>query len=859
LCGATLPMRRVTKNGAATEVNVCAAQWRLYRVVLALSAPQDDGRSTPSRVEGGGHEYRFTAHHRRPRGNHVESLLMRDALGAYIHLLTHERDAPQITEKVDTMFATIIVVLPSPFTGSAAHLSHGSLSEVYDCAPASNLKTTDLSWYTDVTHSIETITSGYCLALAYNVYHTTNTLRPSLPDTHSAVEALRHVLLSWKQTTNPDAPRKIIYLLDHKYSQANMKGSALKGLDAHKLAILQLLAKQHDFRIGLASLETSLSGYADDNGCRYGCRDRYGDFYEDRDRDDCDYDSDEVDFAKVEEMETKITKLVDLEGRLLQEELESDAERDEWYRRTVLVIWPKEFSLGVTFEDDIEDAIDTLVNVSEKPHKRERKLNLTHVAFMWSDRGLWVQAMEACGITGVETLSIDDIINVLGEFGMETVQPVLEKMMLAEKLNAHRFQFLDDLETACSRLEGPAEGQLVNWLAVQRKWALEHLQPPRVEDKQEVLDIACKHGGLPLLRDTFVPQLKVMPIPDLLASFATLLCTQKITSNTPDEEKTALKQIVTDLIAAAISKVNFFAATKTVAAPLRPSYMYGLPTAALTKVADPQTAVTYIDYCLVTENETLLETIIERLIDRTGLPPVESQSGAKTVLLPLLPLVGAKMKARPADAPAVPGIRRLFSTAVQQYLSALPQAGPSKEDITALVQACILEGGTRLLINTIWPALRAAPYQEVTMLAFLQEVYAKRAEIPVSDATFSADSGCPAYYPHYGRSVASGNRAKTVELLKLCFAYRQTSLCSNVFSRLLDKSYLKSDYVEHFLVPFIPELRQFLISNGTATHAEPFSAVFTTIVSLWARLVLGPEPADTSGGLIARMARHNCR
>ncbi|KAL1736100.1 hypothetical protein EV714DRAFT_266946 [Schizophyllum commune] len=847
-------------------------------------------------------------------------------------LLLYETDShflPHVdTEKVDTMFATIIVVLPSPFTGGAAHLSHGSLSEVYDCAPTSDLKTTVLSWYTDVTHSIKPITSGYRLALAYNVYHTTNTLRPSLPDTHTAVEALRHVLLSWKQTTNPDAPRKIIYLLDHKYSQANMKGCALKGLDAHKLAILQLLAKQHDFRLGLASLETSLSGYADDNGCSYG-RSRYGryGYYEDSEEDD----DEDVDFAEVEETETKITNLIDLEGRMLQDELEFDAEGDEcipgdlteavqqgdhdgqdyegymgngagslsrWYRRTVLVIWPKKFSLGLTFEDDIEDAIDTLVNVSEKPHKRERKLvnfllgfakarggdnsdiaqNLTHVSFMWSDRGLWVQAMEACGITGVETLSIDDVINVLGEFGMETVQPVLEKMMLAEKLNAHRFQFLDDLETACSRLEGPVEGQLINWLAVQRKWALEHLQPPRVEDKQELLDIAYKHGGLPLLRDTFVPQLKTMPIPDFLASFATLLYAQKITPDTPEEEKTVLKQIVTDLLAAAISKVDFFAATKAVAGPPRPSYIYNLPVAAPTKVADPQTAVNYIDYCLATGNEALVETIVERLVDHTGLQPIESQSRAKTVLLPLLPLVGAKMKARPADAPAVPGVQRLFDTAIQHYLSALPQAGPSKEDMTALIQACILHGGTRLLINTIWPALRAAPYQEATMLAFLQEVHAKRAEIPVSDgalsvdsviaaalklviskATFSADSGRPAYYPYYGRGAALGNRTKTIELLKLCFAYHQTGLCSNVFSRLLDKSYLKADYVEHVLVPFIPELRQFLISNGTAMHAEPFGAVFTTIVSLWARLVLGPKPADTSGGLIARMARHSCR
>ena len=217
--------------------------------------------------------------------------------------------------------------------------------------------------------------------------------------------------------------------------------------------------------------------------------------------------------------------------------------RPKGYRRTVLVIWPQRFELDMTFDDDIESAIEDLTDVSAKPHKRERKLvefllnvakargssgnndiaqAICHVAYMWSDRALFLRAMEICGVNGVETLSIDDAVNAADAFGMETVQPVyvhvivlveivsltrfcsLEKMMLTEKLNAHRFQFLDDLETACARLDGPVEGQLINWLAVQRKWALEHLQTPRVDDKQEVLDIAYKHGGLPLLRDTYV-------------------------------------------------------------------------------------------------------------------------------------------------------------------------------------------------------------------------------------------------------------------------------------------------------------------------------------------------------------------
>ena len=197
------------------------------------------------------------------------------------------------TEKVGSMFATIIVVLPSPFTGGAAHLSHANKSEVFDCSENSAHQTTVLSWYTDVTHSIEPITSGYRLALSYNVYHTTNALRPSLPTTHSAVNALRHVLLSWKQANGSDVPRKVIYLLDHQYTQANKTGSALKGADAHKLGILQGLAKELGFQLGLASLKAQVTGYADDD--EYTPR-AYG----------------VANFMEVEERELKIKDLTDV-------------------------------------------------------------------------------------------------------------------------------------------------------------------------------------------------------------------------------------------------------------------------------------------------------------------------------------------------------------------------------------------------------------------------------------------------------------------------------------------------------------------------------------------------------------------
>ena len=209
------------------------------------------------------------------------------------------------------MFATVVIVLPSKFTGGAAHVSHGMLSSVYDTASASELHTSALAWYTDVMHEIKPITSGYRLALSFNLLHTSNALRPSLPDNHAAVNELRRILLSWKQDDPEEAPRKILYLLDHKYSQANLKGSALKGADAHKLAILNVLAEQLGFRLGMASLECHISGSADDDMGYSVRRNRgWGRYHDDYGDSEDGIDSEDLDFGEVADRDVSITNLV---------------------------------------------------------------------------------------------------------------------------------------------------------------------------------------------------------------------------------------------------------------------------------------------------------------------------------------------------------------------------------------------------------------------------------------------------------------------------------------------------------------------------------------------------------------------
>ncbi|KIP06179.1 hypothetical protein PHLGIDRAFT_469915 [Phlebiopsis gigantea 11061_1 CR5-6] len=225
------------------------------------------------------------------------------------------------TEKANGMFATIVIVLPSHFAGGAAHLSHGELSTVYDCSTNSQHDTTVLAWYTDVKHEIKPITSGYRLALSYNLIHTTNSLRPALSANTALVEKLSRVLLTWNDDKNNHTPGKLVYLLDHKYSEANLRASALKGADAQKVAILEMLAKRHGFGLGLANAHCHLTGSADDDGGGY--YERRRDCYHDEPS-----DNEDVDFLEVYERDMTIEHFVDLDGDLISSTLDYDKVRE---------------------------------------------------------------------------------------------------------------------------------------------------------------------------------------------------------------------------------------------------------------------------------------------------------------------------------------------------------------------------------------------------------------------------------------------------------------------------------------------------------------------------------------------------
>jgi hypothetical protein len=166
------------------------------------------------------------------------------------------------------MFATIVIILPSEYSGGKVRVSHGTKKTTFDTAASSAVDFTLLAWYTDVKHEVKRITSGFRLALSYKLIHTArNTLPPSIPDSDAAIANLTAVLRNWEDNRYADADEvnQVAYILDHEYSSKSLKRASLKGADAHLVGVLVQICKKEalSFSSHLTCIEHTINGTAD--------------------------------------------------------------------------------------------------------------------------------------------------------------------------------------------------------------------------------------------------------------------------------------------------------------------------------------------------------------------------------------------------------------------------------------------------------------------------------------------------------------------------------------------------------------------------------------------------------------------
>lgn len=182
------------------------------------------------------------------------------------------------------MFGTLVVCLPSTHKGGDVVAKHCGEEKVFKSSEAEQ---SFICWYSDVSHEVLPVTSGYRWVVTYNLAVDTTQPRPSAglvkkSDTESPGEVLKRWLADGQALANLKC---MYHVLDHEYTEANISLNALKARDLSVVKILQDLSKELPFEVFLALLEKEKEGscyaeerdYYDSDDYRKWVKDTYGD------------------------------------------------------------------------------------------------------------------------------------------------------------------------------------------------------------------------------------------------------------------------------------------------------------------------------------------------------------------------------------------------------------------------------------------------------------------------------------------------------------------------------------------------------------------------------------------------------
>lgn len=151
------------------------------------------------------------------------------------------------------MIGTLVISLPSKHEGGEVHLSHSRSRHAFATSKFSSFDLTALAWYSDVTHEIKPISSGHRLVITYNLLQQGGT-HPS-PGLFIEQQAqLRGLLQKWTSAA------RIIYRLDHKYSESSLSIQNMKGRDAQLVRCLKQACEETGFYVLLSIMTRTESG-----------------------------------------------------------------------------------------------------------------------------------------------------------------------------------------------------------------------------------------------------------------------------------------------------------------------------------------------------------------------------------------------------------------------------------------------------------------------------------------------------------------------------------------------------------------------------------------------------------------------
>lgn|GEM_PF-126334 len=165
------------------------------------------------------------------------------------------------TEKSPGMFGTLVIALPSAHEGGDLIIRHDGREATLSLQNDDPGEIRYAAFYADCEHEVRPVTRGHRVCLVYNLVHPTRSRAPAPPDHRPAITAAADLLRPW--AASDQLPRKLVYLLEHHYTQSTLSLAALKGSDAARAAVLTEAANRAHCALHLGIVHIEESGWAE--------------------------------------------------------------------------------------------------------------------------------------------------------------------------------------------------------------------------------------------------------------------------------------------------------------------------------------------------------------------------------------------------------------------------------------------------------------------------------------------------------------------------------------------------------------------------------------------------------------------
>src|SRR5205085_99355 len=141
----------------------------------------------------------------------------------------------------------LVVVLPSLFAGGGLVVRHKGREVRLDLHRDDPAEAAFAAFYADCVHEVLPVTEGCRLTLVYNLVRPGRGKPPQPPGHEREQARIAALLQGWrggKDSPEDETPEKLIHILEHAYTPAELGFQALKGVDAAVAGVLAAAAQQ---------------------------------------------------------------------------------------------------------------------------------------------------------------------------------------------------------------------------------------------------------------------------------------------------------------------------------------------------------------------------------------------------------------------------------------------------------------------------------------------------------------------------------------------------------------------------------------------------------------------------------------